>query len=413
MPTLDVTLPALHTSQRRVADSLARFRVLACGRRWGKTRLGAALCTVTALNGGRAWWTAPSYPMSVVGWRLIKRLALQIPGVEVRRAERSIMFPTGGEIWVRSADNPDSLRGEGLDFAVLDECAFMKEEAWSESLRPALSDRQGRAMFISTPKGRNWFWRLWQRCQDENADEWQGWQLPTSDNPYIVDEEIEAARLGSTEKVYQQEYLAMFLDDAGGVFRRVMDAATAVAENGPQPAGQYVIGVDWGKHNDFTVLAVINAANRSLVHMDRFNQIDYAIQVNRLVALHERFNSSAIIAERNSMGDPLIEQLQRRGLPVYPFTTTNATKARAIDELGLSFERGDIQIINDPVLIGELQAYEMERLPSGMMRYNAPAGMHDDCVMSLAIGWQGMLEMEEPAAGGVLTDHEEITISPY
>jgi phage terminase large subunit-like protein len=413
MPTLNVTLPALHTSQRRVVDSDKRFRVLACGRRWGKTRLGAALCIYVALSGGRSWWCAPSYPMSIVGWRLIHRLALQIPDVEIRKAERSITFPTGGEIWVRSADNPDSLRGEGLDFAVLDECAFMKEPAWQEAIRPALSDRQGRAMFISTPKGRNWFWRLWQRCQDDNDSEWQGWQLPTSDNPYIADEEIEAARKSLPERIYRQEYLALFIDDSGGVFRGIMQAATAIPESKPQPAGQYIIGVDWGKHNDFTVLTVLNAANRSLVHMDRFNQIDYAVQVNRLVALHERFKSTAIIAERNSMGDPLIEQLQRRGMPVYPFITTNATKARAIDELGLAFERGDIQIINEPVLVGELQAYEMERLPSGMMRYNAPQGLHDDCVMSLAIGWQGLMELEEPALPSVMTQQDYTTISPY
>ena len=157
MPTIDITLPALHKSQRRVVASDARFKVLACGRRWGKTRLGSALCLESALHGGRAWWVAPSYKMAAVGWRLIHELGIQIPGAEIRKVDRMVVLPTAGTIQVRSADDPDSLRGEGLDLVVPDECGFMKEDAWTHALRPALSDRQGKAVFISTPKGRNWF----------------------------------------------------------------------------------------------------------------------------------------------------------------------------------------------------------------------------------------------------------------
>ena len=91
------------------------------------------------------------------------------------------------------------------------------------------------------------------------------------------------------------------------------------------------------------------------------------------------------------MGEPLIEQLQQDGLPVTPFVTTNATKAAAIEALSLAFERGEIEILNDPALIGELQAYEAKRLPSGLLRYGAPEGMHDDCVMALALAWQAVV----------------------
>jgi len=108
--------------------------------------------------------------------------------------------------------------------------------------------------------------------------------------------------------------------------------------------------------------------------MDRFNQIDYAVQLGRLQALAEKFNPATIIAERNSMGDPLVEQLVRMDLPVQAFTTTQASKAQAIDALALGFEKGEIRILSDPVLIGELQAYQAERLPSGMLRYSAPEG---------------------------------------
>jgi len=188
-----VVLPKLHDSQQQVWDAPVRFRVLASGRRWGKTRLGSLMCVATAYYGGRAWWVAPSYPVSAVGWRGIKQLSVQMSDVQVRHVERLITMPSGGTVQVRSADNPDSLRGEGLDFVVLDECAFIKESAWNEALRPALSDRQGKALFISTPKGRNWFFRLWQLGNDEQEPTWQSWRFRTSDNPFIPQADIDAA----------------------------------------------------------------------------------------------------------------------------------------------------------------------------------------------------------------------------
>jgi len=348
--------------------------------------LGVVLCLADALQRKRAWWVAPSYPMSMVGWREIKRLATQIPGTVLREADRIVTLPGGGWVQVRSADNPDSLRGEGLDFCVLDECAFIAEAAFTEALRPALSDRQGRALFISTPKGRNWFWRIWQRGQD--GGEWRSWQLPTAANPYIVPAEIETAKASLPERIFAQEYLADFIEDGGGVFRRVLESATSTPHEQAVDGHQYAIGVDWGKHNDWTVLAVLDLTDRALVHLDRFNQIDYSLQTARLRALQDRFKARPIIVERNSMGEPLIEQLERERLPVQSFQTTNQSKAAAIDALALAFERGDVRIVADPVLLGELQAYEMERLPSGMLRYSAPEGMHDDTVMALALAWQ-------------------------
>lgn len=315
---------------------------------------------------------------------MIRRLAVQVPGVNVRQVERLIEFPGGGSIQVRSADNPDSLRGEGLDFLVMDECAFIHEDAWAEALRPALADRKGRALFISTPKGRNWFWRLW-----HNADgvEVQAWRFSSYDNPYLDPKEIDAARASLPERVFQQEFEAAFLDSSGGVFRRVMEAATAQVQERPHREGEYVFGVDWARDGDFTAIAVFDLPRKELVYLDRFNQIDYAVQLARLNALYERFKPVAIVAEANSMGGPLVESMRRSGLPVRPFTTTNATKAQVIEALALAFEQGSIKIIPDPVLIAELQAYELERLPSGLIRYGAPASMHDDTVIALALAY--------------------------
>ena len=390
MNSQTVVLPRLHKAQDDVRTYESRYKVLACGRRWGKTRLGSLLCMAVALRRGRAWWVAPSYKMARPGWRGIRTLAAQIPGSEIKLGDRLVILPNGGTVQVRSADDPQSLRGEGLDFAVLDECAFMRESAWTESLRPALSDRQGGAMFISTPKGRNWFWRLWQRGQDAADLDWQSWQRPTAENPFIVPAEIEAARRDLPERIFQQEYLAMFLEDAGGVFRRVMAAATLTQQEAPTEDHQYVFGVDWGKSADFTAIAVWDVADKHLVYLDRFNQIGYGFQTKRLKMIYNRWQPTVMLCEANSMGQPLIDQLRDEGYRVRGFTTTAVTKTQIIESLSLAFERGDIEIINDPVLVGELQAYEMTRLPSGNFRYSAPEGMHDDTVMAAAIGYHGI-----------------------
>mgnify|MGYP003147578275 CR=1 FL=1 len=379
-----------HKGQAEIHKDSSRFRVLAAGRRFGKTRLAVFEALEVAANGGRAWWIAPSYKMAAVGWRPISRLGALVPGAKVKQGERIVEMPAGGSVQVRSADEPDSLRGEGLDYCVLDECAFMNERAWSEAIRPALSDRQGRALFVSTPKGRNWFWRLYQRGNSE--DNWASFSYPTSSNPYIDKSEIQAASNDLPERIYQQEYEARFLEDGGGVFRRVMQAVNG--DTAPTE-GRYIIGVDWGRQNDATVYAVLNIDSGHLVELDRMQKTDYQTQVSRLEALWQRYPGADIISETNSMGGPITEALQNAGLPVQGFNTNNQSKQQIIDGLALAFERGHIHIPRDPVLIGELQAYESKRLASGRMSYSAPAGLHDDTVMALALAWSGK-ESGEP-----------------
>jgi hypothetical protein len=118
---------------------------------------------------------------------------------------------------------------------------------------------------------------------------------------------------------------------------------------------------------------------------------DYGSQRLRLKALSERYNNATVIPEANSMGGPNIEELQAMGVNVIQaFNTTNATKAEAVHALELAFEQQTIGILDDPVQTAELLAYQGEKLPSGLMRYGAPEGMHDDTVMAMAIAWQGL-----------------------
>lgn len=377
-----------------VHNSEARFKVLAAGRRWGKTRLGVYTCLDVASQGKRAWWVAPTYKMGAVGWRPLQRMGYKI-GAHIRRSGQTIKLPNGGEVTVRSADDPNSLRGEGLDFVVLDECAYMREEAWTEAIRPALSDRQGHAMFISTPKGRNWFWRIFQLGTTES--DWESWQLPTSSNPYVFEAEIATAQATLPEMIFKQEYLAEFLEDSGAVFRNIQ--ATATADRHPSPGDHrghdVYFGVDWGKQNDFTVIVGVCSICRTMILFDRFNQIDYAFQSERLDVHRDRWKPKGILPERNSMGEPIIEQLLRKGMPILTghdgqpgFMTLGSTKPQLVEDLALAIEKQDIRIMNEPILISELLAFERELLPSGKFRYQAPDGLHDDSVISLALAWR-------------------------
>lgn len=360
-----------------------------------------SICVEAAIRGGTYIWGAPTFDQVRISFKEAQRAAGNVADLNLSRM--TVQFPSGGEIVFRSLDNPDNARGYTADGVVIDESGVVKAEAWYEVLRPMLIDTNGWAWLIGTPKGRNWFWNEFQKAND-HAD-YAAWQVPTLgvaiedgrlvrrphplENPEVPFEEIEQLQRTLSERVFQQEILAQFVEISGGVFRRVLDAATATPQDSAITGHEYIIGVDLGKLNDFTVFTVIDTVAGEVVYIDRFNQIDYLIQATRLQALNDRFRPYSIIVEQNNVGVPFVEMLYRLDLPVQPFTTTNATKTQAIDALALAFERGEIRIPNDAVLIAELQAYEMERLPSGLMRYSAPDGLHDDCVMSLALAWQG------------------------
>lgn len=385
-------LPKLRDDQRVIALHPAKVKVLSCGRRWGKTVLGGRVVMEVLRHHGKVAWVTPTFKNSRPLWRWSVQVtapAVKAKRMSISKTERTIETTRGGLLALFSGDNIDAIRGEAFHCVVLDEAARLPEDAWTDAIMPTLADYDGDAILISTPKGKNWFWLEWLKGQEMSAD-YASWQAPTSDNPMpSIRRAFEKVRDRVPEATYRQEWLAEFIE-GGTVFRRITEAATAQRQDSAIDGHAYVFGVDWGKHNDWTVITVLDITDKALVHLDRFNQIDYTLQASRLKALAERFQPVSILAESNSMGEPLIDQLRRDGLPVQPFQTTNATKTAAIDGLALAFEQGAIRILPDVTLIGELQAYEMERLPSGALRYSAPGGMHDDTVMALALAWSGV-----------------------
>jgi len=212
----------LKPPQWTVFRSPRRFRVLAAGRRSGKTYLALVELCQAALAPNRlawnrlAWYVAPTYRQAKrIAWKPLKEMTREYWASTPNETELSIELIGGGTIALRGADNYDSLRGNGLDFVVLDEFASMAPEAWNEVLRPALADRRGRALFIGTPKGLNHFFDLYQNAQAQ-AD-WQAFRYTTEEGGNVSPEEIESARREMDERTYRQEYQASFEDLSHGI----------------------------------------------------------------------------------------------------------------------------------------------------------------------------------------------------
>ena len=322
-------------------------------------------------------------------WRDLKNSLVGMPGVKLSETERRIDLPNGGMIAVRSAFNPDNLRGEGLDFAVLDEAAFINPKAWAEIVRPMLVTTRGRALFLSTPNGRNWFWDLYSIGLDPEENEWASFHFPTAANPLIEQEELQNIRRVTTEHIWRTEYDAAFLNAHGQVFRGLDQAAAPPPYDQPQPGHNYIAGIDWGRSHDFTAIAVIDAANGKMVALDRFKNASWNLQRQRLANIVNHWQPQIVWAEANSIGEPNIEALNQAGLPVRPFYTTAKSKAPLIEALALAIERQEITLLRDPVLLAEFSAYSLNRLPNGGYRYGAPPGSHDDTVIATALAWYG------------------------
>lgn len=377
----------LHDTQRRIVKESRRFNVVVLGRRAGKTVLGQNRAMYPALHGQPVAWFAPNYKYLADAWRdLLFTLGPVISHQSL--TEHRLELLTGGLIDFWTLDTPDSARGRKYKRVIIDEAAMVPNLAdiWQMAIRPTLTDLIGDAWFLSTPRGMNYFHALYEQGQDDLQPDWMSWKMPTSVNPFLPVQEIEDARLSEPERIFAQEYLAEFLPDGTGVFRGV-ERATTLKPAEPEIGHVYVMGVDWGKVNDFTVFSVLDATAKRQVAIERTNKIDYAFQVDRLVTLFRKYRPSRIVVESNSIGVPIIEQLLRRNLPIWPFNTTNASKADAIEGLSLALERQVLGLLDDPIQKSELIAYDSERLPSGMIRYTAPEGMHDDTVIALALAW--------------------------
>jgi len=390
--SISLALPQLRPDQLAIFSHPAKVKVCCFGRRWGKTVLGGVVVLNTLRQNGRAAWIVPNYKNGAALWRYVQNVcagAAQAGAMSISKAERVITTRAGGFFCIYSGDNIDSIRSEAFNVVVGDEAARIGEIGWQDAVRPTLADANGDEFLISTPRGKNWFYTEF--VAGAQGGDVMSWTAPTSANPHpqiraAFDKVQQRVKDGLySRRSFEQEWMAQFVDD-GAMFQNVTACATAKPE-GPIPGHAYVTGVDWARAagGDFTVFSVFDATARKQVHLERMSGAPYDVQLAKLRALWDVYKGS-IIAEYNSMGGPLVEGLQLSGLPVTGFTTTSATKHEIITALELAFDRQEITILDDPVQLMELNAFE-RRERAGLPSYSAPEGMHDDTVIALALAY--------------------------
>lgn len=408
-PNGEIVFPEFHPGQKRVFMAPHRFRFVACGRRWGKTLLAATEAMMASVQGKRVWWVAPTKKELKEGliyirpWvrKLKAFLGREVVKGNVDRADDSFLefIPTGGLLEYRSA-NPSTanhtLRGGGVDLVVIDEAAYVADFIWDDIIRPALIDKRGRALIISTPpkyegkmKRSLWFEKMCKLIIQGVLpnDEYFYYNAPTFENPYIPKEEIEFLKREMPPITFQCEILAQFVTNTTGmVFSSYALALGDYEEKPPVMGHEYVIACDWGRAHDWSVFAVYDDTAREFVKIFRTRD-QFSVQIMQLEELVKEYNPYIVISETNTIGLPLLDHLYQRGIPVHPWHTNAHSKKEAILALAEAISSGSVKIPNVDWVIEQLRSVRAEYTPAGILKFYSNVGEHDDAVIAMAIAY--------------------------
>ena len=380
-------------AQREFIIHPARFKAICTGRRFGKT-LGAMrlVMRAAASEAGDYAWIAPTYPITERGMDAMREM-VNPQAITAKGKPTVATLYNGARIFFLSADSDDprSILGHGFKGIVVDEAARVSIDAWQYVIRPTISQTMGWAALFSTPKGRNWFYDIFTRGMDADESEYAAFTYPSIDNPYFPQSEYDEARRTLPSMVFRQEYQAEFLEDSAGVFRGV-DECLREKRSDSRVAS---IGIDLAKHQDYTVILPMGR-DGDVKGMQRFNQIDWPAQKSRIIETYHKLGG-VVMLDATGVGDPIYDDLRRAGVNVRGVKLTSQSKTELIQGLMVAIEQREVAWSPTlDILTNELKRYEYEYLPSGTVRYNAPAGYHDDCVIALALARQGV----NPNRGG-------------
>ena len=385
-----------HVAQQVIHDARdARFRTVCTGRRFGKTMCMAA--EILDRGGGEAGgdygWVAPTYTVADRGIDAFRLIAPDFVRIVGRMPARAEFEGAAGpcRVWFLSADNPDGIRGFGFQGLVIDEAASIPVSVWNYVLRPTLSQTLGWGVFISTPAGRNWFYDMFTRGVERQPG-FRSFTFPSNVSPYFPAQEWEEARRTLPEDVFRQEYMAEFLEDSAGVFRGVdacLVAGGAVVNREELAGHPIIVGVDVAKHTDWTVCVAVDARTGRCLEMERFNQLDWPVQRDRIAAFVKRWQGR-LVMDATGVGDPIFDDLCRVLPQVEGFKISAASKRELVQGLMVAVEQRRVAWpASWDVMTAEMKRYEYEIGPTGQVSYSAPSGYHDDCVMALALGVWG------------------------
>ena len=410
-----------HPSQREWMLDRHPVKVAACGRRWGKTEAAAVDIATYAIasEGTVQMIVAPTYDQSKLIAGTVERLLLSGSVTRSHTQVTKTPYPDiryrKSRIMARTADDDGrNLRGHSADRVVVDEAAFVRDQVIEEVIGPMLADRNGSLVMVSTPFGKNHFYRAFTRGMPGDGRH-RSFRFPSWTNPHISAEYIEGQRSVLTERQFKIEYEAEFVDDQNSVFPWE-DIEAAVAGASILHAGEgsiYVAGVDWARYSDYTAVVVLEICAGDagsppyrVVEVDRFNRMEWHSQVERVADLVSKYQISGLAADQTSTGDPVLEILRNSlwagrqlDTDIEGVVFTSQSKRELIDNLAIRLAHHEVVLPSYEPLIRELQFYEYELTESGNVRTGARRGYHDDCVCALALAlriaakyrWSGRL----------------------
>ena len=394
-----------HEAQKMFHNDPHRFRVMACGRRFGKTMAGIhelwAVLQEAKEEFPIGWVVSPTYPLSLVDWdtatEMMGPLVLQQNAQDhwfvVSIAHKDRGMHRTAKIEFKTAEREDrGLRGRGLSGLLVDEASMVGRKAWELGLRPALADKLGRAIFISTPRGiGGLFYDLYRLGQGVDP-QWKSWRFPSNASPYFPPEEWAYLEANTPHSTWRQEYLAEFVEGEGAVFHGL----TNIRELAPKeydPAVRWVIGVDLAKSVDWTVLYAINDYGEP-GEIVRMKNIEWPVQEEAIHRLSGRYGNAVCVVDSSGIGDPIEANLRKRGVPVKGVKTgSTVRKEELIQGLSIAIEQGWIRLppqVTHRWLWSELESYQQEITEHGNVSYHAPEGMHDDGVIALSLAVHGI-----------------------
>lgn len=417
---MNIDIPiAYHPGQDEIFfQSNAKKKIVAKGRRFGLTR-GVANYFIEAMLDGISpllWVDTINSNIDRYMERYFYPVLKHLPTSQwTWRQQKKELAIFNSRLDMRSADQPERIEGFAYKKIFLNEAGIIlrNEYLWHNAISPMMLDFNPEVIIGGTPKGKGLFHQLAVKAQDKTEKDWQYFHKTSYDNPFLQRADIDELANDMPEIVRKQEIYAEFLEDVSAVFMKIEEAATSSFED-PIINKQYFLGVDLAKHVDFTVLSVIDE-NGNQVYIDRFTQIDWKIQRERIKYISQKYNNAQIWLDASGVGDPIYEDLVNMGLDIQPYKFTNESKKQLIQSLMISLEQEKIRILNrndesGKVQFNEMAIFEYEMTSSGLIRYQAPEGYHDDCVIALALanwgvqqGVGGAMEISKVGTGEIWT----------
>lgn len=371
---VEVILKKPHIAQQTVLNSSARFRVMMCGRRFGKSLISQDISIDHGINKEYVAYITPTYQLGKIFFQeVLKSLPQEI--YRKNEADLVINFITGGSIRFFTGERLDAMRGLKFHLVIIDEASYIPnlQDGWNNSIRPTLTDFKGKAIFLSTPKGRNFFYSLYMKT---NEPEWESFKFTTYDNPHIDPTEIDAAKLQLPNAVFEQEYMANPMENAANPFGS-QHINNCTKELSKQPTEYY--GIDLAKSVDWTVIIGMDKmGNTTEVH--RF-QKDWLQTKETIISVCHK--NKPIVIDSTGVGDAIVEDLQKHFNNMHGFKYTSTSKQQLMESLASSIHKGEISYPSGAVK-DELEIFEYVFTSTGV-KYSAPQGFHDDCVNALAL----------------------------